>query len=47
MAGSNVELRNNDMFSAYIEPAYVLNDATRLYAKMAYIGGKGSRSSTA
>lgn len=43
MAGSNVELRNNDMFSAYLEPAYVLNDATLLYAKVAYVGAKGER----
>lgn len=42
-AGTNMELRNNDMYSAYIEPGYVLNDATLLYAKIAYVGAKGER----
>jgi len=46
IAGTNVEWRNNDMFSAYFEPGYALNSATLLYAKIAYVGAKGERVST-
>lgn len=46
IAGTNVEWRNNDMFSAYFEPGYALNNATLLYAKIAYVGAKGERVST-
>jgi len=43
MAGTHVEWQNHDIFSAYIEPGYALNDATLLYAKIAYVGAKGER----
>lgn len=43
MAGSNMELRNKDLFTVYVEPGYALNNAILLYVKIAYVGGKGER----
>jgi hypothetical protein len=43
MAGTRVEWQNHDIFSAYIEPGYALNNDTLLYAKIAYVGAKGER----
>ena len=43
VAGTDVEWRNNDLFSAYMEPGIVVDNATLLYAKIAYVGGKGER----
>jgi len=42
--GSELSFRTRNMYSLYAEPGYALGDATLLYGKVSYLGGRGEES---
>lgn len=42
--GSELSFRTRNMYSLYAEPGYALGEATLLYGKVSYLGGRGEES---
>ncbi len=42
--GSELSFRTRNMYSLYAEPGYTVGDATLLYGKVSYLGGRGEES---
>jgi hypothetical protein len=44
LGGSDLSFRLRNMYALYAEPGYTVGDATLLYGKLSYLGGRGEES---